>query len=96
MSDTTAIICSRANDPACYVTGAKVLHCHECREEVWVSPATIRTAKKKTGSLDGVRLVCLQCYPELTRKYGTDIEPLSEDQREELRREFEKEKNHGQ
>ncbi len=86
--EVTTVVCTRVADGPSHVAGATITHCHQCGNDVWLSPSSAEIIARKIGEGDKTRVMCIPCVggeeAALTRwvTEGMHVEP---EQRDELR-----------
>lgn len=67
--------------------GSSIQTCADCKNDVYLSPATSKTAFDKRVAPNGTELLCIECLMMRTKKDGGDLAflPMSEAQKDELR-----------
>lgn len=89
--DFAVLLCGSIEGPfkcSVVVQGAVPGRCQQCNERVWTSPASLEhvTKEAELHGMSGVRILCMPCgVAYMKQDPETEIMPLSEGQKAELR-----------
>ncbi len=86
--ETTTIVCNRVSDGPSFVEGATITHCHQCGNDVWLSPSSASAISRMITEGTPTKIMCVPCVgsvEETVKEWYESGMPVMPEQRSELR-----------